>query len=143
MSSICCINCVKSLFSVKEEDFSWITEQSADSSNDFLLAQHLQHQFDQEHDQLLKLEEDKLNGPSKGGFFSSKFGCRGAFIFLILNSVLSLLRLCGDVQTSSIDFEKPGKVRERFSVLEKSLNFVMPFKIAGMQRILGKNQQIF
>ena len=51
---------------MKGEDFSWITEQPAEISNDFLLAQHLQHQFDQEHDQLLRLEEDKLNGPSKG-----------------------------------------------------------------------------
>ena len=63
------VNALQFVFSVKEEDFSWITEQSADISNDFLLAQHLQHQFDQEHDQLLKLEEDKFNGPSKGFCF--------------------------------------------------------------------------
>ena len=92
---------------MKEEDFSWITEQPADISNDFLLAQHLQHQFDQEHDQLLKLEEDKFNGPSKGICEYLVFMEHLPIWFCVLLYVC-LLRLCGDVGVSeaTIDSEK-------------------------------------
>lgn len=29
----------------------------------------LQHEFDQEHDVMLKREQDKMNGGSKGGYY--------------------------------------------------------------------------
>ena len=38
-----------------------------DTSNDLLLAQMLQAQFNQEHDKALQIGEDKFNGQSKGG----------------------------------------------------------------------------
>ncbi len=38
----------------------------ADTSDDLMLAKLLQHEFDQEHDNVLQKEEDKWNGTSKG-----------------------------------------------------------------------------
>lgn len=37
-----------------------------DCSNDFLLAQYLQMEFDKEHDRILSREEQKYNGNDKG-----------------------------------------------------------------------------
>lgn len=37
-----------------------------DTSNDYLIAQMIQHEFDKEHDQEVKLKESKFNADSKG-----------------------------------------------------------------------------
>ena len=105
-------NALQFAFSAKEEDFSWITEQSADISNDFLLAQHLQHQFDQEHDQLLKIEEDKFNGPSKGICFCFYLGSEVVVWFCFVLYVL-LLPLFWDMGVSKITISRAPRDSEK------------------------------
>ncbi|XP_064652850.1 serine/threonine-protein kinase RIO3-like [Lineus longissimus] len=49
-----------------EADLSeFLTSDAHETSDDLLLAQMLQHQFDKEHDDMLKIEEEKYNGKSK------------------------------------------------------------------------------
>lgn len=49
-----------------DNEFSMNFIPEVDCSNDLMLAQFLQMEFDREHDKMLSLEETKLNGTSKG-----------------------------------------------------------------------------
>ena len=40
--------------------------ESSETTDDWLLAQMLQQEFDREHDQTLRVEEKKFNGNNKG-----------------------------------------------------------------------------
>ena len=45
-----------------------VLDASDQTESDLLLAQMLQHEFDQEHDKMLHKEELKFNGDSKGTY---------------------------------------------------------------------------
>lgn len=75
------LNCVKSpkmltkivdLFSQHVGEKRTIQEilaaasESSETTDDWLLAQMLQQEFDREHDQTLRVEEKKFNGNNKG-----------------------------------------------------------------------------
>ncbi len=53
-----------------DDQFADAEVEGDETSNDFMLAQMLQRQFNEEHDKQLKREEAKYNGPSKGVYYS-------------------------------------------------------------------------
>lgn len=44
--------------------------ENSETTDDWLLAQMLQQEFDREHDQTLKMEEKKFNGNNKGSIYN-------------------------------------------------------------------------
>lgn len=53
-----------------QEILAAASESSAETTDDWLLAQMLQQEFDREHDQALKKEEKKFNGNNKGSIYN-------------------------------------------------------------------------
>lgn len=53
-----------------QEILAAASENSAETTDDWLLAQMLQQEFDREHDQALKIEEKKFNGNNKGSIYN-------------------------------------------------------------------------
>lgn len=53
-----------------QEILAAASENAAETTDDWLLAQMLQQEFDREHDQALKIEEKKFNGNNKGSIYN-------------------------------------------------------------------------
>ena len=60
---------MNNLTCLKTEDDALLTiEQSTDTSNDLILAQYLQYEYDRAYDTQLRREEQHVNGNSKGSY---------------------------------------------------------------------------
>ena len=66
LSNLDCIDFLLLRFDNENLDMEFKLGTTEDVSNDVMLAQLLQHEFDREYDQELKHKESKFNADSKG-----------------------------------------------------------------------------
>jgi hypothetical protein len=67
----------------------WLTCDNIDTSNDLVIAQMLQSEFDAEHNQKLKHVEEKLNGTNKGCNFLLLLYLNLFYLNVALNLLIS------------------------------------------------------